>query len=53
LYVLHEEQNIFENPAHIFSIADSVHRSMKMQRQDSCTVISGESGSGKTDASKV
>ncbi|KAE9544439.1 hypothetical protein AGLY_001618 [Aphis glycines] len=47
------EQDIFENPAHIFAIADSVHHSMKMHRQDYCTVISGESGSGKTKASKV
>ncbi|KAE9543783.1 hypothetical protein AGLY_002013 [Aphis glycines] len=53
LYVLHEEQDIFENPAHIFAIADSVYRSKKMHRQDHCTVISGESGSSKTEASKV
>ncbi|XP_025411842.1 myosin-IB [Sipha flava] len=40
-----------ENP-HIFAISAKVFASLKEYRQDQCILISGESGSGKTEASK-
>eukprot|EP00794_Sanderia_malayensis_P003145 gene3145-3614_t len=49
----YRSRNMFEMPPHIFSLADDAYRSMRDFNIDQCIIISGESGSGKTEASKI
>ncbi|XP_023669835.1 unconventional myosin-Ie isoform X1 [Paramormyrops kingsleyae] len=42
----------YENPPHIYALADSMYRNMMIDRENQCVIISGESGAGKTVAAK-
>jgi len=44
---------IYELPPHIYAVASDAHRDMSSRKRDQCIIISGESGAGKTEASKV
>jgi myosin-1 len=42
----------FEVPPHVFSVADLAYRGVSRERHNQAIIISGESGAGKTEASK-
>ncbi|KCV72134.1 hypothetical protein H696_01540 [Fonticula alba] len=48
----YKAKHSFEMPPHIYAIAADAYRDMSTFNRDQCIIISGESGAGKTEASK-
>ncbi|KAI6653611.1 hypothetical protein LOD99_3506 [Oopsacas minuta] len=49
----YEGQLLGALPPHIFAIANSAYMHMNANRQNQCVVVSGESGAGKTESTKL
>jgi myosin VIIa len=50
---LYRNKKIGERPPHIFAIGDSAYQELKKSQADQTIVISGESGAGKTESTKL
>ncbi|KAJ9594649.1 hypothetical protein L9F63_027368, partial [Diploptera punctata] len=50
---MYRDRKLGELPPHIFAIGDNSFSDMKRFQQDQCVVISGESGAGKTESTKL
>eukprot|EP00066_Takifugu_rubripes_P023632 XP_011612898.1 PREDICTED: unconventional myosin-VIIa-like [Takifugu rubripes] len=50
---MYTDRRLGEMPPHVFAIADSCYFNMRRNRKNQCCVISGESGAGKTESTKL
>lgn len=50
---LYQNRRLGDLPPHIFAIADAAYHTMLHKKQNQCIVISGESGSGKTESTNL
>ncbi|XP_034658441.1 unconventional myosin IC isoform X1 [Drosophila subobscura] len=48
----YKNKHFYEMPPHVFAVTDNAFRSLIEENRGQCVLISGESGSGKTEASK-
>ena len=50
---MYQNKRLGDLPPHIFAVADAAFHTMLRNKQNQCIVISGESGSGKTESTNL
>ncbi|XP_052853141.1 myosin-VIIa isoform X3 [Drosophila gunungcola] len=50
---LYRKKTLTELPPHIFAISDNAFQRLQRLKENQCVVISGESGAGKTESTKL
>lgn len=49
----YKNRQMYEVPPHIYSLSNNLYDAMLQNKENQCVIISGESGAGKTEASKI
>ncbi|KYQ93669.1 myosin IF [Tieghemostelium lacteum] len=49
----YQNMYIYEVSPHIYALAQDTYKKLLLSKESQCVIISGESGSGKTEASKI
>ena len=45
----YQKRSFWENPPHVFGIAENAYYALTRSRKNQCVIIAGESGAGKTE----
>ncbi|KAJ0060349.1 hypothetical protein NL108_010092, partial [Boleophthalmus pectinirostris] len=53
LRLRYQGQEQHRNPPHVYAVADTAYKQSQVSSQEHCIIVSGQSGSGKTEVTKL